>query len=558
MPFQFYRAVAGSAPDDIWAVGSTGNGEVARALVSHWDGRAWSNVPLPDLGTYSRLYGVAPLNPRDVWAVGSVGDPLHKPQRTLALHWDGTGWSVVPTPNFAQDNINELKDVAAIAPDDVWAVGYYEPSANCVGCKEAILIHWNGRDWTRVDIPGLIPMRERGYSTLESIAVISKNDIWAVGTKVANNNFNPLSVHWDGTQWSMVPVPQVSGVLYGVAALAADDVWAVGNIYPDQFTIDTLIMHWDGRQWSVMPAPSRITEPAEIRETLLLYSVAVRSPDEVWVMGYLSTPRSGSRMTLLRWNGRAWQEVHVPGIGEHLDGSAFYDAAVIGGDLWLVGNRDMGLLVRYSKLPCHTPAPTTKPLNPPVPLPGSGSITFPQTGKMLSGIFLKYWQEHGGLMQQGYPISDVIGEVSDLDGKLYTVQYFERAVFEYHPEHAGTPYEVLLSQLGTFEYRRKYPNGAPDQRPNTSPGSVLFPQTGKRLGGVFLGYWRTHGGLMQQGYPISDEFTEISPLDGRAYTVQYFERAVFEYHPEYAGTPYEVLLSHLGRFRWEKKYPGNP
>jgi hypothetical protein len=149
-------------------------------------------------------------------------------------------------------------------------------------------------------------------------------------------------------------------------------------------------------------------------------------------------------------------------------------------------------------------------------------------------------------------------ETSDLDGKTYTVQYFERAVFEYHPEYAGTPYEVLLSQLGTFRYRQKYPDGSPPpgQTPNTSPGSVLFPQTGRRLGGVFLDYWQAHGGLEQFGYPISDEFMEVSELDGRVYRVQYFERAVFEYHPEYAGTPYEVLLSQLGTFRYRQKHPG--
>jgi hypothetical protein len=60
------------------------------------------------------------------------------------------------------------------------------------------------------------------------------------------------------------------------------------------------------------------------------------------------------------------------------------------------------------------------------------------------------------LRQQGYPISDEFIEVNQLDGKPYKVQYFERAVFEYHPEFAGTPNEVLLSQLGTFQNTRKH------------------------------------------------------------------------------------------------------
>src|SRR5580765_843602 len=83
------------------------------------------------------------------------------------------------------------------------------------------------------------------------------------------------------------------------------------------------------------------------------------------------------------------------------------------------------------------------------------SRTFPETGKTVSGVFLQYWDSHGGLAQQGYPLSDLMSEVSDLNGKPYTVQYFERAVFEYHPENQA-PYDVLLSQLGTFRNRARY------------------------------------------------------------------------------------------------------
>ena len=125
------------------------------------------------------------------------------------------------------------------------------------------------------------------------------------------------------------------------------------------------------------------------------------------------------------------------------------------------------------------------PAEPPVALPGSGSNTFPETGKSVRGLFLDYWRKNGGLRQQGYPISEVIGEVSDLNGKLYTVQYFERAVFEYHPEEKA-PFNVLLSQLGTFEYKQKYPYGAPGENPNRSRGAMRFKETGKWLGGLFL------------------------------------------------------------------------
>ncbi|HKP52609.1 MAG TPA: neutral zinc metallopeptidase [Chloroflexia bacterium] len=175
---------------------------------------------------------------------------------------------------------------------------------------------------------------------------------------------------------------------------------------------------------------------------------------------------------------------------------------------------------------------------------------FQETHQAASGAFWQYWTSHGGLEQQGYPLSEEFTEVSDTNGKEYLVQYYERAVFEYHPETPNTI--VLLSLLGRFEYQKKYPSGAPNQKPNTTTGSVLFKETGKRLGGKFRTYWNTHGGLAQQGFPISDEFQEKSPIDGKTYTVQYFERAVFELHPELAGTKFEVLLSQLGRFRYEE------
>jgi hypothetical protein len=210
------------------------------------------------------------------------------------------------------------------------------------------------------------------------------------------------------------------------------------------------------------------------------------------------------------------------------------------------GGSGDGFVAKISDVEVPNATPTITP--PPIP-----SQTFPETGQTMKGRFLEYWKTHGGLAQQGFPISEEREEISDVNGSTYPMQYFERAVFEYHPENQQ-PNDVLLSLLGNFLYKKKYPNGAPAQMANNSPGSVSFPQTGKRLGGKFLDYWNTHGGLAQQGYPISDEFKERSDLDGKEYTVQYFERAVFELHSENAGTQYEVLLSQLGRFRYDSLY----
>jgi hypothetical protein len=184
-------------------------------------------------------------------------------------------------------------------------------------------------------------------------------------------------------------------------------------------------------------------------------------------------------------------------------------------------------------------------------VPGTGSRTFQETGKTVSGLFLQYWDTHGGLPQQGFPISHLMGEVSGLNGKPYSVQYFERAVFEYHPENQP-PYDVLLSQLGTFQYKKKYPSGAPGQVPDRN-NAQYFQETGHWIGGGFRQYWLSHGGLPQQGFPISDEFQERSDTDGKIYIVQYFERSVIEWHPVNPD-PYKVLLSLLGVFQYRQKY----
>ncbi len=185
----------------------------------------------------------------------------------------------------------------------------------------------------------------------------------------------------------------------------------------------------------------------------------------------------------------------------------------------------------------------------------SASVYFPQTGHTLSGGFLTYWQTHGGLMQQGYPITDEYPEVNSVDGKTYTTQYFERARFEFHPEQASPQYQVLLGLLGREVLQVRYPNGLPVITPVIVPGggSYTFPQTGHTVTGLFLSYWQTHGGLAQQGYPLTEAFYEVNQTDGQAYITQYFERARFEYHPEQQNPQYRVLLGLLGDEIYQRK-----
>jgi hypothetical protein len=112
--------VAAVSANNMWAVGTFN----WRTLIKHWDGVRWSIVLSPNQSTRSQhLTAVSVVSANDVWAVGSyerVDTTL--PSSTLILHWDGSIWSVVPSPNGGAGD-NSLSDVAAVSANDVWAVG---------------------------------------------------------------------------------------------------------------------------------------------------------------------------------------------------------------------------------------------------------------------------------------------------------------------------------------------------------------------------------------------------------------------------------------------------
>ncbi len=174
-------------------------------------------------------------------------------------------------------------------------------------------------------------------------------------------------------------------------------------------------------------------------------------------------------------------------------------------------------------------------------------LYFTATGHTLAGGFLAYWQSHGGLDLFGYPLSEEFDEVNPSDGQVYTVQYFERERFEYHPTNPPGS-QVLLGLLGVqLAAGRQDPAFAGVAPVPSSTSQQYFAPTGHTLRGGFLSVWQSRGGLAIFGYPISEEFAERNPLDGRVYRVQYFERARFEYHPENLGTDQSVQLGLLGR-----------
>ncbi len=167
---------------------------------------------------------------------------------------------------------------------------------------------------------------------------------------------------------------------------------------------------------------------------------------------------------------------------------------------------------------------------------GAGKQYFPQTGHAVGWPFLQFYRDHGGLDAFGYPRTEAFKQ----DGM--TVQYFQRARFEYHPELAAGE-QVQLTLLGDALTK--------DQQPFAKVAAfasnaqhAYFPQTGHSINYGFLQYFQSRGGITVFGYPISEEL-QIDTAKGPA-TIQYFQRARFEYHPEFAGTPYAVELGLLG------------
>src|SRR5205085_3994843 len=92
------QAVDGSSSNDVWAVGFTSNGGSARTLILRWNGSTWTETPSPNPGPGGNyLFGVAALSPDNVWAVGASGDVDHGNGVPLTEHWEGRSWAVVPS-----------------------------------------------------------------------------------------------------------------------------------------------------------------------------------------------------------------------------------------------------------------------------------------------------------------------------------------------------------------------------------------------------------------------------------------------------------------------------
>jgi alpha-tubulin suppressor-like RCC1 family protein len=297
-----FTSVAAASGSDAWAVGaSDALSTSGQPLAEHWNGATWSTatVPLPAGATGAQLSGVDEVSSGNVWAVGSVTQ--NGAQRTLIEHWDGTAWTIVPSPDpqTGTGASDALRAVGGTSASDLWAVGDYSDGSSFIAM---LFAHWNGTAWSFVKEPAAL----HGSAFGEAVTVLSPNDAWAVGQTGLRTA--TLSAHWDGHAWSFVktPFPQdgkdPQNFLTGVTATGPGDVWASGyegNVNQQNFNLP-YVLHWNGTVWSLTETPNAGTEGS------LLAGVTALSPTDVWAAGQTGES-DGALLTFTEhFNGQSW------------------------------------------------------------------------------------------------------------------------------------------------------------------------------------------------------------------------------------------------------------
>lgn len=303
----YFTSVAGSSPTDVWIAGYSDQTTLTSlqgewGLSLHWDGNQWSEVPIPDMGSFrTRLSAVTVTSPTDAWAVGGTFDEGLGLYDLRVLHWDGRSWTDYPLPPVPPLDEPDGFKVSAAAPDDAWVVGL------------GLSLHWDGKAWSNQPLPlGLGPAASDTSSclscpsSLEDLSASGPENVWAVGltkSAVFGNSYYrdlPLAVRWDGAAWRQVPVPDEivnsdggrrkplgAGVpddlnwmtltFRSVLALPDGHAWAVA----DPWASAMFLMRWDGKQWKKLPTPT----PRSSEGYYDYVDLAISPSGDIWAVG---------------------------------------------------------------------------------------------------------------------------------------------------------------------------------------------------------------------------------------------------------------------------------
>jgi hypothetical protein len=272
----FLDSVRAASPSSVWAVGSSSDGTTSKTLIEHWNG-TWKTVPSPSPGaSFNDLNGVRVVSARDAWAVGDYADGGTS-KKTLILHWNGATWKQVASPNpGGPGSDNDLFAVAATSARNAWAVGEIVTGTGI----RTLILHWNGTRWAHVPSPNPGTGNE-----LMGVGATSASNAWAVGNVAAPTTSQTLVLHWNGSKWAWVASPDPGGPandnrLNAVAVTSTSSAWAVGS-YENGTGQRNIVLHWDGRRWAHVASPSLGTRNG-------LSGVAATSASNVWAVGFFS------------------------------------------------------------------------------------------------------------------------------------------------------------------------------------------------------------------------------------------------------------------------------
>jgi hypothetical protein len=271
-------------------------GTLVSALIESWNGTAWSVVPSPQPGNRA-LYGVSCTSAASCTAVGV--NFVNQPNATLVESWNGTRWSVTPNPSPG----SELLGVSCVSPTACTAVG---DQLNSQGYYQTLTEFWNGTRWSTVPSP------DKGHGTnenfLSGVSCVSATACTAVGQYGVGSSA-PLVESWNGTRWTIVPAPNRnnSGVLNGVSCASLTSCVAVGTYFSGPDVVNkTLTESWNGTRWSAEPAPKGQSQ---------LSGASCVSATNCWAAGNSWAPAGNTRTFIDHWNGTGWTAVPTPNAG---------------------------------------------------------------------------------------------------------------------------------------------------------------------------------------------------------------------------------------------------
>ncbi|GAA2050007.1 hypothetical protein GCM10009839_65260 [Catenulispora yoronensis] len=308
-------AVSMKSATDAWTVGVKylNANTVIATLAERWNGTRWQVTPTPSpTGNADVLNGVADVSPANAWSVG-YSENTAGTYTALIEHWNGTRWSQVPGGTAATSSNETLNAVTAVSATDVWAVGEHFDST--VGGFVGLLEHFDGTAWHIVPSPITYTSNgiDHGIPSFNAVVATSSSDVWTA----SNSGVQTAVVeHWNGTAWSVVPTPPLAVLngqavntvaVVGLAATSAGDVWAVGGTtgFGRHAPHNQLVEHWDGASWSLVPAPADAATP------LGLSGVAALSAGDAWALGFQP---GTANPAFEHWDGTAWSNVAEPGV----------------------------------------------------------------------------------------------------------------------------------------------------------------------------------------------------------------------------------------------------